>query len=272
MSTNTIENDTVRTSVREHYGKVAASGRGCGCAPTCCSPESGGDSKDANTVARALGYSAEQTQAVPERANLGLGCGNPLAIASLKNGQTVLDLGSGAGFDAFLSAKAVGALGRVIGVDMTPEMISKARANAQRGNYHNVEFRLGEIERLPVANDIVDVIISNCVINLSPDKAAVFAEASRVLKPGGRVAISDIIALKPIPAGLRQDLSAYAGCVSGAATVSEIRSLLLAAGFDQARVTPKPESAAFIREWFPGQGFEDYIASAVIEAVKPIHA
>jgi SAM-dependent methyltransferase len=183
-----------------------------------------------------------------------------------------LDLGSGAGFDAFLSSKAVGALGRVIGVDMTPEMISKARANAERGKYDNVEFRLGEIERLPVANGVVDVIISNCVINLSPDKASVFAEAFRVLKPGGRIAVSDIVALQPIPAAMREDLSAYAGCVSGAATVVELKSLLANAGFADVRVTPKTESAAFIRHWFPGRGFEDYIASAVIEAVKPFSA
>ena len=271
MNTIETDNNSIRTAVREHYGKVAHAERGCGCAPSCCGPRAA-ETPDPSHVAHALGYSPDDTSAVPDGANLGLGCGNPLALASLKEGQTVLDLGSGAGFDAFLSAKAVGALGRVIGVDMTPEMISKARANARRGNYPNVEFRLGEIERLPVADNVVDVVISNCVINLSPDKRAVFHEARRVLKPGGRIAVSDIVALQPIPPAMRDDLSAYAGCVSGAATVAEVKTLLTAAGFEQVRVTPKSESAAFIREWFPGRGFEDYIASATIEAVKPFRA
>lgn len=269
MKTVEIQNDAVRSAVREHYGKVAARAGDCGCAPTCCSTESTEDSPAPGAVARALGYSAKDTAAVPDGANLGLGCGNPLAIASLRPGQTVLDLGSGAGFDAFLAARGVGEEGRVIGVDMTPEMISKARANAARGNYRNVQFRLGEIENPPVADQTVDVIISNCVINLSPDKAAVFREAFRVLKPGGRFAVSDIVALRPIPEAMRHDLAAYSGCVSGAATVQELHVLLEAAGFRAICITPKPESREFIQEWFPGHGFEDCIASATIQAIKP---
>lgn len=269
MNTNTIENDKMRASVREHYGKVARTGSGCGCAPTCCTPAAEQDDKSASVVAHALGYSAAETGAVPDGANLGLGCGNPLAIASLKAGQTVLDLGSGAGFDSFLAAKVVGPTGRVIGVDMTPDMVSRARQNAAKGGYTNVEFRLGEIERLPVADKSVDVIISNCVINLSPDKQAVFNEASRALRAGGRLAISDIVALKEMPQAVKEDMAAYSGCVGGAAVVTELHRMLVEAGFERVRVTPKPESAAFIREWFPGRGFEDYVASAIIEAVKP---
>jgi arsenite methyltransferase len=268
MKTIEIENDAVRSAVREHYGKVARA-EGCGCAPTCCSTESTG-SPAAAAAAHALGYSANDTTAVPDGANLGLGCGNPLVIASLLPNEIVLDLGSGAGFDAFLAARAVGQGGRVIGVDMTPGMISKARANAAHGNYRHVEFRLGEIENLPVADHTVDVIISNCVINLSPDKPAVFREAFRVLKPGGRIAVSDIVALQPIPETMRRDLVAYSACVSGAATVQELHATLDAAGFRAIRITPEPESRDFIQGCFPGGGFEDYIASAVIQALKPV--
>jgi arsenite methyltransferase len=269
MKTIETKNDDVRSAVREHYGKVAKRDAGCGCAPTCCSSESALSSKDAAAVAQALGYSEKDTTAVPHGANLGLGCGNPLAIASLRTGETVLDLGSGAGFDAFLAAGAVGEHGRVIGVDMTPGMISKARANAARGAYSNIEFRLGEIERLPVADRSVDTIISNCVINLSPDKAVVFREALRVLKPGGRLVVSDVIALRPIPEAMRQDHGAYAGCVAGAATQPKLHAMLDAAGFKSIRITPTRESREWIRETFPGREYEDLIASATIEAVKP---
>jgi arsenite methyltransferase len=268
MNTNQIEKDHVRAAVREHYGKVAARS-GCGCAPTCCSTETNTDQRSAARAAEGIGYSAEQTNATPDGANLGLGCGNPLAIASLQAGQTVLDLGSGAGFDAFLAAQAVGPNGTVIGVDMTPEMLARARRHQATDGYANVQFRLGEIENLPVADKSVDVVISNCVINLSPDKAAVFRESLRVLKPGGRLAISDIVALRPIPNEVKQDLAAYSGCVGGAALVTDLHRLLVRAGFERVRVTPKQESAEFIREWFPGSGFEDCVASATIEAVKP---
>ena len=270
MKTLELESNTVRTVVREHYGKVATRQSGCGCAPTCCSTAEAPASEIQNpaAVSRALGYSVQDTQTVPEDANLGLGCGNPLAIASLRAGQTVLDLGSGAGFDAFLASKAVGPSGRVIGVDMTPEMLAKARKNQAKGQYDNVEFRLGEIENLPVADSSVDVIISNCVINLSPEKERVFREAFRVLKPGGRLAISDVVALKRIPEEIQQDLALHAGCVAGASTVESIRSMLQAGGFQRVRIDAKPQSREFIQEWFPCLDIADYIASATIEAVK----
>jgi ubiquinone/menaquinone biosynthesis C-methylase UbiE len=216
-----------------------------------------------------MGYSTAELLAVPDGANLGLGCGNPQAIAGLRPGETVLDLGSGAGFDAFLAARQVGESGRVIGVDMTPEMLAKARANAQAGGYVNVEFRLGEIEHLPVADATVDVILSNCVINLSPDKPQVFAEAWRVLKPGGRLAISDVVALVEPPEQIRQDLTLYTGCMAGASLLSEVESMLVAAGFTQVRVMPKDESRSLIRDWAPGTRVEDFVVSATIEAVKP---
>lgn len=261
--------DNIRQEVRDHYSKVAESS-GCGCAPTCCTP--GGPPRDATEVSKTLGYSADQTGAVPEGANLGLGCGNPLAIAALQPGQTVLDLGSGAGFDTFLAAHAIGLQGRAIGVDMTPAMLTKARENAVKAGLENTDFRLGEIEHLPVPDSSVDVIISNCVINLSPDKRRVFAEAARVLKSGGRLAISDVVALLPVPESMRSDIALYAGCASGAAEVNELQDMLAQAGFSEIRITIKPESREFIRDWFPGKGLEDRFASATIEAVKPHRA
>jgi arsenite methyltransferase len=271
MKTEELELDAVRKSVREHYGAVATRGSGCGCAPTCCSTTETTEAptRSAEEVSHALGYSADETRSAPENANLGLGCGNPIAIASLKPGQTVLDLGSGAGFDAFLAAKTVGKEGRVIGVDMTPEMVTKARQNKAKGNYINVDFRLGEIENLPVADGSVDVIISNCVINLSPDKYRVFREAYRVLKRGGRLAIADILATAPLPESVLKDVELHAGCLAGASSIADVGALLRDAGFSNIRVQPKPQSREFIREWFPGRGIEDYIVSATIEAVKP---
>jgi len=271
MKTRELENDTVKQIVRERYGRIAEQEGSCGCSPTCCTPKPAGTTtnRDAASVSQGLGYSAEETGAVPEGANLGLGCGNPQAIAALKPGETVLDLGSGAGFDAFLAARAVGPAGRVIGVDMTPEMITKARKNQAKSGYANAEFRLGEIEHLPVADATVDVIISNCVINLSPDKGQVFREAFRVLKPGGRLAVSDIVALAPIPDALRKDWELYTGCVAGASLVDALKTLLQAAGFTHIRIARKGESREIIGGWFPGRKVEDFVASANIEAVKP---
>jgi ubiquinone/menaquinone biosynthesis C-methylase UbiE len=222
--------------------------------------------------ARRVGYSDAELAAVPEGANLGLGCGNPQAIAAMRPGETVVDLGSGAGFDCFLAAQQVGAEGRVIGVDMTHEMLAKARANAASVDAANVEFRLGELEHLPIADGIADVVISNCVINLVPDKAQVFREAFRVLKPGGRLAVSDVINVKPLPAALRSDTTLLCGCVAGAAPSTEVEAWLAAAGFVGVRIAEKPESREPISNWAPGRGIEDYIVSAIIEARKPAAA
>jgi len=252
--------DEVRGAVRDAYGKVAQGATLGGCKPACCATAS---------ESLKLGYSGEELAAVPEGADMGLGCGNPQAIAALQPGETVLDLGCGGGFDCFLAARQVGPTGRVIGVDMTPEMVNKARANARKIAARNVDFRLGEIEHLPVADGQVDVILSNCVINLSPDKRSVFSEALRVLKPGGRLAISDVVALAPLPAAFASQLTALTGCVAGAAEVGALELLLREAGFDNIRIAVKPESRAFIRDWMPGSGAEDYVASATIEATRP---
>jgi SAM-dependent methyltransferase len=249
--------ETVREEVRRRYG-ATASGKSA-CADACCT----------STDATALGYSAEDAAAAPEAANLGLGCGNPLAIASLKQGQIVLDLGSGAGFDCFLAARAVGKKGKVIGVDMTHEMLAKARENAQKNGFTNVEFRLGEIEALPVADNSIDVIISNCVINLSPEKQRVFNEAFRVLKPGGRLAVADMVATASIPNEIKNDWAAYTGCIAGASQIIELEQMLRNSGFKDIKIAPKDSSRSFIREWLPGKRIEDYLVSATIEAVKP---
>ncbi len=252
--------DTIREEVRQRYGATA---RGeSSCADDCCT----------STSSDTLGYSAEDSAFAPEAANLGLGCGNPLALASLERGQTVLDLGSGAGFDCFLAARAVGPRGKVIGVDMTPEMLTKARENAKRNGFDNVEFRLGEIEALPVANESVDVIISNCVINLSPQKEQVFREAFRVLRTGGRLAVADIVATAPLPEEVKGDWAAYTGCMAGASEIDDLEKMLHNAGFDRIKIAPKDASRSFIREWLPGKQVEEYLVSATIEATKPRHS
>lgn len=260
--------DEIRTAVRERYGTIAST-RGVATeqADNACCGTSNTATFDAK--AQAYGYSAEDTSETPEGANLGLGCGNPLAIASLQGGESVLDLGSGAGFDCFLAARAVGESGQVIGVDMTHEMLHKARDNAGKGNYTNVEFRLGEIEHLPVADQSIDVIISNCVVNLSPDKPQVFRDAFRVLTPGGRLAISDVVATAPFPDELKDDLALRSCCVSGASLINDLEQMLQAAGFREICIKPKDESKTFIRQWVPGTNLSDYLVSASIEAVKP---
>ncbi|MBB6732079.1 arsenite methyltransferase [Cohnella zeiphila] len=264
---NQVQNDEVRQHVRSRYKQIAVSSSANS---SCCTPSISASSccGSANEVSAKLGYSPEELTAVPEGANLGLGCGNPQAIASLRPGEVVLDLGSGAGFDCFLASKQVGDTGKVYGVDMTPEMVSRARSNAQSNGYQNVEFRLGEIEYLPLPDRSVDVIISNCVINLSPDKQQVFREANRVLKPGGRLAISDVVTTTELPAEFKGDLDSLASCISGASTIEEVKEMLRISGFTDIVVEPKDESREFIKDWVPGTKIEDYIQSAVIKANK----
>ncbi len=257
--------DELRTAVRDRYAAVARGQEAdCGCTSSCC-----GGTTSADETSRSLGYSAKEIEGVPEGSNLGLGCGNPQAIAALSPGETVLDLGSGGGFDCFLAARAVGPRGRVIGVDMTADMIALSRKNAEKAGAANVEFRLGEIEHLPVADASVDVIISNCVINLSPEKPQVFREAFRVLRSGGRLAVSDTVASAPIPEELKADLASYAACVTGSASVGELQAMLAEAGFSGIRIKPREESRQFIKDWSPDKGIESFILSASIEAVKP---
>ncbi len=265
----TKNSDQIRQAVRSRYGEIAKQkGSGCGCSTqsSCC----GSAPVSIETMSQAFGYTKEQLDSVPEGANMGLGCGNPQAIASLKEGETVLDLGSGGGFDCFLAAKSVGKSGRIIGVDMTADMVSKARQNAEKLGADNVEFRLGEIEHLPVSDASVDVIISNCVINLSPDKMNVFREALRVLKPGGRLAVLDVVALQTLPLEIKNDIALISGCVGGTAEIEVIKTLLTEAGFEDIKIQPKAESRDSIREWFPGKNLEEYVASATIEAKRPL--
>lgn len=228
-----MNDEKIKKIVREGYAKVAKKQTSC-CAPSpascSCSTPTGEE------ISKKIGYSEEEINSVPEGANLGLGCGNPVALASLRQGETVLDLGSGAGFDCFLAASRVGKTGKVIGVDMTPEMIEKARENARKGKYQNVEFRLGEIESLPVADSTIDVVISNCVINLSPDKKRVFEEAFRALRPGGRLMVSDIVLLKELPVNIKKSVQAYVGCVSGAEMKDKYLKLIKEVGFQQIKV------------------------------------
>lgn len=261
------DNEEIRDAVRSRYGEIAMKGGGCGCSS---SSSCGEPLTPLENHSVGLGYSPDEVKGVPAGSNMGLGCGNPSAIAALKRGEVVLDLGSGGGFDAFLVAKQVGETGRVIGVDMTSEMVSKARDEAKKGGYSNVEFRLGEIENLPAADESVDVIISNCVINLSPEKREVFREAFRVLKPGGRLSVTDIIASAPIPESIRNDLGLVAGCIGGAVTKDDIEEMLHSAGFENIAVVPREESRVFIRQWVPGNNIQEYIVSATIQALKPV--
>jgi SAM-dependent methyltransferase len=228
-----MKEEKIRKQVRKRYGKIAET------SSSCCPPSTstcGCDTQSTVDMSKIIGYSDNEINSVPEGANLGLGCGNPTALASLKEGERVLDLGSGAGFDVFLAAKKVGKTGKVIGVDMTPQMLDKARANAQKGKYANVEFRLGEIENLPVADSSVDVVISNCVINLSPDKKRVFEEAFRILGPNGRLMVSDIVLLEELPEVVRKNAEAYGACVAGAEIKSKYLGLIEKAGFRDVKV------------------------------------
>lgn len=264
------EADGVRNKVRDAYARVARAddaGTGTGNGAGCCGVDE--DAGIRTLISTRLGYDDADLASVPKGADMGLGCGNPKAIAALQPGEVVVDLGSGGGFDCFLASAEVGASGRVIGVDMTPDMLSKARRNADEGRFDNVEFRLGEIEHLPVADGTADVIISNCVINLSPDKAQVFREAFRVLKPGGRLAISDVVATTELPAEMRADADLIAGCIGNAALLEDLQAWIRDAGFDDVRIAPKDGSCEFIKDWAPGRGVEDYVVSATIEATRP---
>ena len=228
-----MKDEKTKKIVREGYAKVARNERSCCGAPTSCGSNTASMSVD---ISKRIGYTREEIRSVPEGANLGLGCGNPVALASLKSGETVLDLGSGGGFDCFLASSRVGEKGKVIGVDMTPEMIDRARENVRKGRYKNVEFRLGEIENLPVADATVDVIISNCVINLSENKRRVFEEAFRVLKPNGRLMVSDIVLLKKLPEIIKKNVEAYIGCLSGAEMKDKYLQMIKNAGFQKVKV------------------------------------
>jgi arsenite methyltransferase len=258
----------IKEMVRARYGGIAAKASEA----SCCAPASSsscGPEATSHDKARRMGYSEGELAAAPEGANLGLGCGNPQAIAAMQPGEIVIDLGSGAGFDCFLAARQVGDAGHVIGVDMTDEMLKKACENAARIGACNVEFRLGELEHLPIADNTADVVISNCVINLVPDKAQVFREAFRVLKSGGRLAVSDVINIAPLPAELRADPALLCGCVAGAAPAERIEAWLSEAGFVEVRVTPNFESREMVESWASGRGVEKYIAPAIVEARKP---
>lgn len=260
--------DEIRDYVRERYASLAVDPDAPSGSSTCCGAPTGCCGKP-GAYSEQLGYSPEELAAVPAGTDLGLGCGNPLALASIRPGETVLDLGSGAGFDALLAARALAGTGRVIGVDMAPAMITKARRNAATAGHANVEFRLGEIEALPVADASVDLILSNCVINLSPEKARVFAEAFRVLKPGGRLAIADVIATGPLPRDLRDHLPTIGACIGGAVAADEMASLLSGAGFSAIRFVRHEESRRLIATWGDHPALADHLVSAMITACKP---
>ena len=260
-----LKKDKIKEAVKQRYGDIART------ESSCCGSNNKIDPFDLikpEKQSTLMGYSPEELASVPAGANMGLGCGNPQAIAALQPGEIVLDLGSGAGFDSFLAARQVGPTGKVIGVDMTPDMISRAEENAKKGSYNNVEFRLGEIENLPIDDDFVDVILSNCVINLSPEQREVYQEAYRVLKSGGRIAISDMVASGEMPPEIKQDMALYSSCVAGALQVDELKGILENAGFKEININPKDESREFINKWTPGIPIEDYVLSATIEAIK----
>ena len=282
----TEEKETIRQVVRERYGNIAKSAAEQSdkiIATPCCGQSDAPASENQSApccgesqitpqqMSTLMGYSNEEFSSVVDGANMGLGCGNPVALASLEPGETVVDLGSGGGFDCFLAAKQVGEAGQVIGVDMTPDMLSRARMNAEKMKTTNVEFRLGEIENLPVADNTADIIMSNCVINLSPDKSRVFREAYRILKPGGRLAIADVVATAPLPDDIQQDLALVSACVGGAATIDDTTAMLAEAGFEATRITAKDKSRELISNWTAGESKNagDYVVSAYIEARKP---
>ncbi len=258
-----------KQSVRNRYAGIAVSqSKGCGCSHDKCSPPCCSGESSVHTPGEELGYSQEELNSVPEGVNLGLGCGNPQAIANLREGEIVVDLGSGAGFDCFLAARKVGQDGKVYGIDMTREMIDAAQRNAVKSNLTNVEFILGEIEDVPLPDNTADAVISNCVINLSFDKPKVFAEAYRILKPGGRLAVSDIVTQEEIPPELRDDPMLHSACISGASPIDDVIRMMEDAGFVQVSVVPKDESKRFITTWAPGSRAEDYIVSAEISGKK----
>jgi SAM-dependent methyltransferase len=283
----TKDQEEIRDAVRQRYEQIAKAETakpGTSQATFCCRPANAianempaasccdGPEVTPEQMSAVMGYSKEDIASVIEGANMGLGCGNPVALASLRPGETVVDLGSGGGFDCFLAAKQVGQSGQVIGVDMTPEMISKARQHAKKMGTQNVEFRLGEIEHLPVADASADLIMSNCVINLSPDKLQVYREAYRILKPGGRLSISDVLARTTLPAKFRKNLTLVAACVGGAATFDDTEKMLTEAGFQNVKITAHDKSRNLTRAWNPDKSENplEYVVSAYIEAVKSI--
>lgn len=261
------DKELVRGRIRKQYALAARRE-----VKPCCSGECGcnGTATDIAEVSKKLGYSEKDFFDAPYQSNMGLGCGNPLAIASLKEGEIVVDLGSGGGFDCFIARKQVGEKGQVIGVDMTPDMIVLARKNAAKSGHKNVEFRLGEIEHLPVADNTADIIISNCVINLSLDKGQVFKEAYRILKSGGRLSLSDTVATAELPQKFKEDLNMISGCMGGAEHIDKLKIMLKDAGFSGIKITLKDNSKEIIKSWAPNTGIENYVASAMIEAVKPL--
>jgi len=263
----TNNKEEIRDSIRKNYTKVALKGTNGGCCSgggCCCN----GSAADISESSKRVGYTEDDISSVPLESNMGLGCGNPIGIAAIKEGETVLDLGSGGGFDCFLARRQVGDTGHVIGVDMTPDMIKLARQNAEKSGYTNIEFRLGEIEHLPVADKSVDVIISNCVINLSLEKEKVFLDAYRVLKSGGRLSISDVVATAELPDHIKHDLTMMAGCIAGAEYVESIRTMMQNAGFQNIKLTPKDNSNEILKTWVENSNIEDFVASYMIEATK----